>query len=112
MKIANVREFRNKALTYLRENETVLITRHGKITGVLYPIKDTDSLPEDVQKAWGRFAASTRGEEEEKKRILLDGLRKALKIGDKSVMTIEEIRKAWTFKGKLSDEIIAEREKK
>ncbi len=112
MKIANIRDFRSKALTYLRESESVLITRHGKITGILYPIKDTDTLPQDMQKEFARLLATTPEQQEEQKRLLLDGLRKALKIKRTSTMTIEEIRNAWTFKGKLSDEIIAEREKR
>jgi hypothetical protein len=112
MKIANVRDFRNKALTYLKENESVLITRHGKITGVLYPIKDTDTLPEDMRKEFLKLMAPTREQQDEQRRLLFDGLKKALRIKGKPTMTIEEIRNAWTYRGKLSDELITEREKR
>jgi hypothetical protein len=111
MRITNIREFRNKATTYLKENETVLITRHGKITGILYPIKDTDTLPENIRKELGSTLTLT-GREEEHKKTILNGLKTVLRIKDRSLPDLEKIRRSWTFNGKLSDEVIAERDKR
>jgi hypothetical protein len=48
MKITNVKNFRNKATAYLKAEEPVLVTRHGRIAGILLPLQDTDWLPVNI----------------------------------------------------------------
>jgi len=50
MKIATVREFRDKATSYFKEDEPVLVTRHGKVTGLYLPIEHPDSFPLELRK--------------------------------------------------------------
>lgn len=50
MKITSVRDFRNKATTYLKAEEPVLITRHGKAAGLLLPLQNPEHLPVDLRR--------------------------------------------------------------
>lgn len=50
MKIATVREFRDKATSYFKEDEPVLVTRHGKVTGLYLPIEHPESFPLELRK--------------------------------------------------------------
>ena len=50
MKIVSVREFRDKATSYLKEDEPVLVTRHGKVTGLYLPIEHPESFPLELRK--------------------------------------------------------------
>jgi len=50
MKIATVREFRDKATAYFKDEEPVLVTRHGKVTGLYLPIEHTESFPAELRK--------------------------------------------------------------
>jgi hypothetical protein len=50
MKIATVREFRDKATSYFKEEEPVLVTRHGKVTGLYLPIEHPESFPLELRK--------------------------------------------------------------
>jgi hypothetical protein len=50
MKVATVREFRDKATSYFREEEPILVTRHGKVTGLYLPIEHPDSFPIELRK--------------------------------------------------------------
>lgn len=50
MKIATVREFRDKATSYFKEEEPVLVTRHGKVTGLYLPIEHPESFPIELRK--------------------------------------------------------------
>lgn len=50
MKVATVREFRDKATTYFKEDEPVLVTRHGKVTGLYLPIEHPESFPLELRK--------------------------------------------------------------
>lgn len=50
MKIATVREFRDKATIYFKEEEPVLVTRHGKVTGLYLPIEHPESFPLELRK--------------------------------------------------------------
>lgn len=110
MKIANIREFRNKATTYLKEDESVLITRHGKITGVFYPITSTDKLPENLQEEVDEHIRTLKISDV-KKEILLQ-LKNKLKVKIEPVKDIKVLQKGWRFKGNLSDELVAERDKR
>ena len=50
MKIASVREFRDKATAYFKDEEPVLVTRHGKVTGLYLPIEHPESFPIELRK--------------------------------------------------------------
>jgi hypothetical protein len=50
MKVATVREFRDKATQYFKEEEPVLVTRHGKVTGLYLPIEHPESFPLELRK--------------------------------------------------------------
>ena len=49
MKITNVKDFRNKATTYLKSDEPTLVVRHGKVAGLLLPLQNTDNLSVDLR---------------------------------------------------------------
>ncbi|OGW40765.1 MAG: hypothetical protein A2Y97_08275 [Nitrospirae bacterium RBG_13_39_12] len=50
MKVATIREFRDKATSYFKEEEPVLVTRHGKVTGLYLPIEHPESFPLELRK--------------------------------------------------------------
>lgn len=50
MKIATVREFRDKATIFFKEEEPVLVTRHGKVTGLYLPIEHPEGFPLELRK--------------------------------------------------------------
>lgn len=50
MKVATVREFRDKATSYFKDEEPVLVTRHGKVTGLYLPIEHAESFPLELRK--------------------------------------------------------------
>jgi hypothetical protein len=49
MKVATVREFRDKATSYFKEEEPVLVTRHGKVTGLVASKRLAESDEDDVE---------------------------------------------------------------
>lgn len=49
MKIATVKQFRDKATIFLKEESPLLITRRGKIAGLYMPF-ETDCLPLEFAK--------------------------------------------------------------
>jgi len=48
MKLAGIRELRANTAALLGGSEPVLVTRHGKISGLYVPLEQTDTLPEDL----------------------------------------------------------------
>jgi len=50
MKVATVREFRDKATSYFRGEEPVLVTRHGKVMGLYLPLEHPQSFPIELRK--------------------------------------------------------------
>jgi len=62
MKIAGIREFRSKIGSLLRNGEPLLVTKHGKISGMYLPLEEPDRLPDDLRldlaKALGRYLSS------------------------------------------------------
>ncbi|MBM3294952.1 MAG: type II toxin-antitoxin system Phd/YefM family antitoxin [Candidatus Aminicenantes bacterium] len=55
MKIAGVREIREKTASYLSGREPFLVTKHGKISGVYVPLESPDRLPDEWRKEIGRL---------------------------------------------------------
>jgi len=59
MKIAGIRELRAQSATLLGGEEPVLVTKHGKVSGVYLPLGEPDKLPDDLR---GELASiPTRG---------------------------------------------------
>jgi hypothetical protein len=50
MKVATIREFRDKATSYFKEGEPILVTRHGKVTGLYLPIEHPEHFPLELRK--------------------------------------------------------------
>ena len=50
MKVATVREFRDKATTYLKEEEPILVIKQGKVTGLYLPIEHPETIPLELRK--------------------------------------------------------------
>ena len=110
MKIANVRDFRSKLIAYLKEDESVVVTRHGKVTGILYPIKETNTLPEgapeDAKTLFGR------AQSHDSKALALSHLKKTFRIKTGGAYDAKRLQKEWKFSGSLSSEVIAGRNKR
>ena len=50
MKVAGIREVRNKQAILSRGQEPLLVTRHGKVSGVYVPLHEVDRLPADLRR--------------------------------------------------------------
>jgi len=50
MRITGVRELRANLSGALAGDEPILVTRHGKISGVYVPLSDPDRLPDDLRR--------------------------------------------------------------
>jgi len=50
MKVASVREFRDKATSFFKNEEPILVTRHGKAAGLYLPIEHPESFPLELRK--------------------------------------------------------------
>ncbi len=50
MKVATVREFRNHATQLMRQRELVFVTRHGKVTSILLPLKTPATIPIELRR--------------------------------------------------------------
>ncbi len=62
MRIAGIRELRAKSASLLGGSEPVVVTRHGKVSGLYLPLDEPDRLPEDLRRelaaVLGRHLAS------------------------------------------------------
>ncbi len=50
MRIAGIRELRGDLKGILGSEEPILVTRHGKISGIYLPLFDPHRLPDDLRK--------------------------------------------------------------
>ena len=50
MKIAGIRELRANSAELFGSGEPVLVTRHGKVSGVYVPLDEPDRLPDDLRR--------------------------------------------------------------
>ena len=50
MKIAGIRKVRSQMASLLGGAEPVLITRHGKISGLYLPLDQPDRIPDDLRR--------------------------------------------------------------
>jgi len=55
MKMAGIREIREKSAAYLSGSEPFLVTKHGKISGVYIPLASPDQLPDDWRREIGKI---------------------------------------------------------
>ena len=46
-----MREIRNHAAALLGGDEPVLVTKHGKVSGLFVPLEDPERIPEDIRRA-------------------------------------------------------------
>ena len=49
MRIAGIRELRTKTASLLGGKEPVIVTHHGKISGLYLPLEDPDRIPTDLR---------------------------------------------------------------
>jgi hypothetical protein len=54
MRIAGIRELRAKTAALLGGKEPLIVTRHGKISGLYLPLEDPDQIPTDLRLELGR----------------------------------------------------------
>jgi hypothetical protein len=50
MQVTGVREFRGRATQLLAGHELVLVTRHGKLTSIVVPVNEPESLPVELRR--------------------------------------------------------------
>jgi antitoxin (DNA-binding transcriptional repressor) of toxin-antitoxin stability system len=50
MKVTGIRELRAKTAVLFSSGEPVLVTKHGKVSGVYVPLGEPDRLPDDLRR--------------------------------------------------------------
>ena len=50
MKVTGIRELRAKTGVLFGSGEPVLVTKHGKVSGVYVPLDEPDRLPDDLRR--------------------------------------------------------------
>jgi hypothetical protein len=50
MRVAGVREIRENLAALLGGDEPILVTRHGKLSGVYLPLDEPDRIPTDMRR--------------------------------------------------------------
>jgi hypothetical protein len=50
VKIAGIRELRARSAELLGGDEPIVVTRHGRVSGVYLPLEEPDRLPSDLRK--------------------------------------------------------------
>jgi antitoxin (DNA-binding transcriptional repressor) of toxin-antitoxin stability system len=50
MRVAGIREFRNRAAEMLKSRDIVFVTRHGKLSGLLVPLANPEDLPVELRR--------------------------------------------------------------
>jgi len=50
MKVTGIRELRARTAVLLGSGEPVLVTKHGKVSGVYVPLDEPDRLPDDLRR--------------------------------------------------------------
>ncbi|MDX1999628.1 MAG: hypothetical protein SF066_18055 [Thermoanaerobaculia bacterium] len=49
MRIAGIRDLRARTADYLGGEEPLLVTKHGRISGIFVPITPSDRVPQDLR---------------------------------------------------------------
>lgn len=50
MRIAGIRELRARSAELLGGEEPIVVTRHGRVSGIYLPLDEPDRLPSDLRK--------------------------------------------------------------
>ena len=50
MRVAGVREFRNRTPEFVKSKDIVFVTRHGRLASILVPLEEPQSLPVDLRR--------------------------------------------------------------
>ncbi len=50
MKVTRIRELRTRTAVLLGSGEPLLVTKHGKVSGVYVPLDEPDRLPGDLRR--------------------------------------------------------------
>ena len=50
MRITGIRELRDQTAALFGGSEPILVTKHGKISGVYLPLENRDQLPDDIRR--------------------------------------------------------------
>ena len=50
VRVAGIREFRNRAPEFVKSKDIVFITRHGKLVSILVPLNDPEELPVELRR--------------------------------------------------------------
>ena len=50
MKVTGIRELRTRTAVLLGSGEPVLVTKHGKVSGIYVPLDEPDRLPDDLRR--------------------------------------------------------------
>jgi antitoxin (DNA-binding transcriptional repressor) of toxin-antitoxin stability system len=50
MKVAGIQELRANSAAFFGSGEPVLVTRHGKVSGLYVPLDEPDRLPDDLRR--------------------------------------------------------------
>jgi hypothetical protein len=58
MRVAGIREIRSKMAQLLAGDEPLLVTRHGKVSGLYLPLEDADRVPQDLRRELGHVLSA------------------------------------------------------
>jgi len=50
MRMAGIRELRSEMAALLGGEEPILVTKHGKVSGLYLPLDNPDEIPEDIRR--------------------------------------------------------------
>ena len=79
MKVAGIREVRTKPAILFRGREPLLVTRHGKVSGVYVPLHEADRLPAELRcelsSVLGRHLAKELARKKVTERIIKEDFR-------------------------------------
>ncbi len=50
MRVAGIRELRNEMATLMGGDEPILVTRHGKVSGLYLPLDNPHEIPGDIRR--------------------------------------------------------------
>ena len=69
MKVAGIREVRTKPALLFSGREPLLVTRHGKVSGVYVPLNEVDRLPADLRRELSSVLGKYLAKELARKRV-------------------------------------------
>ena len=50
MRVAGIRELRSEMAALLGGDEPLLVTKHGKVSGLYLPLDNPDEIPDDIRR--------------------------------------------------------------